>query len=268
MKSARLIQTVYGKPWNATIESWYALHQKVCSQAAPEMAPTSPLPLRPKFNLDGDPIAEMTIDGEGTATIPIIGTLAAGATPSEKFIYSLVAYEDIQADIAAARAAGAKGLRLLIDSPGGTVQGNYETAAAVADAAEEIPVIAQVIGMCCSAAYFIASGASAIIAPPSSIVGSIGTIYETQNVSEMLKNIGIEVNVFASGPFKGMGNVNKPLTDEQSTWIKSHVDYLATEFKSFVLQHRPNIQPSDMQGQYFTGKQAFAKGLIDATTRS
>ncbi len=69
-----------------------------------------------------------------------------------------------------------KAVFLDIDSPGGTVAGTPELAAAVASLNERKPVYAFSSGLMCSAAYWIASQARAIYATPSAQVGSIGVV--------------------------------------------------------------------------------------------
>jgi len=63
-----------------------------------------------------------------------------------------------------------------IDSPGGTVSGTMEAAAAVADLASKKPCIACVNTLAASAVYWIASQCSEIVISPSGDVGSIGAM--------------------------------------------------------------------------------------------
>jgi signal peptide peptidase SppA len=268
MISDRIISRFYGEPQNLTSEAWYAFHGRVMAQE-PFQLPKQPLAKRPTEDRYGDPIDQMEIVN-GVARIPIKGSmLMKGATPSDKWFLGWTAYEDIDEDLDQAVAAGVRRIVLDIDSPGGSVLGNYETAAKIAEIARgpgrRIPVEAYVSGICCSAAYFLASAANTIIAPPSAIVGSIGTMWETRNVAQALKQLGIEVNVFTSGIYKGMGHPAKPLTEEQEAFAKERVRMMAQEFKSFVTQFRP-IRAEAMEGQTFTGRQALQEQLIDATT--
>ena len=75
------------------------------------------------------------------------------------------------------------GILLRIESPGGQVAGIPEAAAAVARAAAKKPVVAYCEDLCCSAAYWIASQASSVIANASAIVGSIGTYIALTDLS-------------------------------------------------------------------------------------
>ncbi|MCF7675000.1 MAG: S49 family peptidase [Akkermansiaceae bacterium] len=92
-----------------------------------------------------------------------------------------------------------KAVFLDIDSPGGTVAGTPELAAAVASLNERKPVYAFSSGLMCSAAYWIASQARAIYATPSAQVGSIGVVQAVIDDSAALASEGIKVEVFSVG---------------------------------------------------------------------
>jgi signal peptide peptidase SppA len=96
-------------------------------------------------------------------------------------------------------------IALLIDSPGGTVAGTYELAAAVAAAAKQKRTVAYIQDLGASAAYWAASQASEVFASPTAYVGSIGTYGVLVDSSGMADRMGIKVHVVRAGEFKGMG---------------------------------------------------------------
>jgi capsid assembly protease len=113
--------------------------------------------------------------------IALIG-IYGGLTPRGSWYGS--SFSDIAA--AATRAGNdpdVAGIVLDVDSPGGTVSGTMETAAAVADAASKKPCVACVNTLAASAAYWIASQASEVVMVPSGDVGSIGAMIMHQDVS-------------------------------------------------------------------------------------
>src|SRR5215467_6271108 len=101
-----------------------------------------------------------------------------------------------------------------VDSPGGTVAGTPETAAAVRRAAEVKPVVAVANSLAASAAYWIASQASSLVVGPSADVGSIGVISAHIDRSKMLEDMGLRVTVVSAGRYKAEGNPFAPLSDE------------------------------------------------------
>ncbi len=149
-----------------------------------------------------------------------------------------------------------KAVFLDIDSPGGTVAGTPELAAAVKSLNERKPVYAFSSGLMCSAAYWIASQASAIYATPSAQVGSIGVVQAVIDDSAALASEGIKVEVFAVGKYKAMGAPGTPLTDDQRDLINSNLAEIAGEFHAAVLAKKRSIPAEAMEGQTFSGKQA------------
>lgn len=84
---------------------------------------------------------------------------------------------------------------LLVDSPGGAVDGTPEVSAIIAGLKK--PVIAFVDGYAASAAYWIASQTSLIVTNSRNYteVGSIGTLVVLTNESEYLKKEGLKVEI-------------------------------------------------------------------------
>ena len=74
------------------------------------------------------------------------------------------------------------------------------------------PVVASVQEVAASGAYYVSCAADKIVAQPTSIVGSIGVIFETFNISGTMDKIGVSSVAIKSGPLKDMGSPFKPLT--------------------------------------------------------
>jgi signal peptide peptidase SppA len=149
-----------------------------------------------------------------------------------------------------------KAVLLNIDSPGGTVAGTPELAAAVKALNEIKPVYAFSSGLMCSAAYWVASQARAIYATPSAQVGSIGVVQAVIDNTVALDKAGLKVEVFSVGKYKAMGAPGTPLTDDQRELIQSNLAEIAAEFHDAVLSRGRAIPAEAMEGQTFSGKQA------------
>ena len=146
------------------------------------------------------------------------------------------------------------------DSPGGYVDG-------VADAADVVtnmgkPVVSFAGGMCCSAAYWIASASDSIVANQSATVGSIGVYVVHEDLSGLAGQMGAKVDVIASGKYKGAGVPGTSLTPEQRALIQERVNKLAGRFKAAVLSDR-EVPEMAMEGQTFDGEDAVDVGLFD-----
>lgn len=146
------------------------------------------------------------------------------------------------------------------DSPGGGVCGVPELATAIAGI--EKPVVAFTDSMMCSAAYWLASGADAILASGSADVGSIGCYCAVLDESRFADRVGIKVNLLASGKYKGAGYPGTEVTQEQLDLFMDGVLATAEEFKAAVLEHR-EVPAEAMEGQSYGGKDAVGVGLVD-----
>ena len=194
-----------------------------------------------------DSIGSVSIEGPILRKPNLFARVLMGATGSDEIGAALT--EAGQRD-------DIKAVFLDIDSPGGTVAGTPELAAAVASLNKQKPVYAFSSGLMCSAAYWIASQARAIYATPSAQVGSIGVVQAVIDDSAALANEGIKVEVFAVGKYKAMGAPGTPLTDDQRDLINANLAEVAGEFHAAVLAGGRSIPADAMEGQTFSGKQA------------
>jgi signal peptide peptidase SppA len=113
-----------------------------------------------------------------------------------------------------------------MDSPGGTVAGTPETAAAVAQANGVKPVVAMVDTVCASAAYWVASQCSQIWAQPSAELGSIGVQGTHVDMSGALDQAGLKATIVRSknAPFKNEANPFEPLSEEALAALQASAD--------------------------------------------
>jgi len=194
-----------------------------------------------------DGIGVVAIEGPILRKPDIFARIFFGATSSDEIAGALreaAGRDDIKA------------VFLDIDSPGGTVAGTPELAAAVRDLDKRKPVYAFSSGVMASAAYWIASQARAIYATPSAQVGSIGVVQAVIDNSAALDKAGLKVEVFSVGKYKAMGAPGTPLTDDQRELISSNLAEIARDFHDAVRARGRAIPDEAMEGQTFSGKQA------------
>jgi hypothetical protein len=100
--------------------------------------------------------------------------------------------------------------------------------------------------------------------------GSIGVVAVHQEMSKMLKDIGITATVIRSGKYKALGNPLEPLSEEAKAEMKGQVDYLSNIFDQHVADQRGTtakvVNEKMGQGRVFIGQQAKDVGLVDAIT--
>lgn len=194
---------------------------------------------------------------DGIGTVAIEGPILRKPDIFSRVIFGACDSEEIGAAI---REAGERddirAVFLDIDSPGGTVAGIPELAAAVKALDTRKPVYAFSSGLMCSAAYWIASQARVIHATPSAQVGSIGVVQAIVDDSARLHAAGIKVEVFAVGKYKSIGAPGTPLTEDQRELIRGNLAGIAKEFHAAVLAGDRKIPAEAMEGQTFSGHQA------------
>jgi signal peptide peptidase SppA len=170
---------------------------------------------------------------------------------------------DIERAVDAAVASGAKGLLLSFDSPGGGVSGVPELAEKLAEVNKTVPIVAYADGLCCSAAYWLASQASLIVSGKTAQSGSIGVYQAFLDRSREMELAGRKVELFSTGKFKGMGLTGLPLSDDQRAMLQSRVDQVFGWFKGAVAGGRGKVPDEAMQGQSYYGDDARKVNLVD-----
>jgi len=201
-----------------------------------------------------DGIAKITIRGV-MDKLPSLFLLLFGGTATAMVT---------QAVKKAAKDEEVKTILLVIDSPGGSVDGLAELADALYAARGEKRVIAQVDGMTASAGYYAASQANQIFAHRMDMVGSIGTIMMLYDFSKMFEKDGIEAVPIDTGEFKHAGWDGTEITREQRADFQRIVDAYFADFLAMIERGRtvPNLKEI-ADGRIFVGQEALDLGLID-----
>jgi protease-4 len=206
-----------------------------------------------------DKIAIIDVDGL-LANRRKSGWLRGGENPVSLFIEKL--------DKAAADES-VKAVILRLNSPGGTVAATDIMYHHVLEFKQQTgkPVIACVLGLGCSGAYYIACGCDGIIAQPSSVVGNIGTIFQTFSIAGTMEKIGVKAVTIKSGELKDMASPLHDLSDEERKVLEGIIRYHSEQFFEVVQKGREKIDEQKMadlsDGRVFTAGQALEQGLID-----
>jgi len=160
-----------------------------------------------------------------------------------------------------------KAIVLRIDSPGGGVvasQEIYEEVKKTRDSGK--PVVASMGALAASGGYYVACGASRLVANPGTLTGSIGVISEFLQLEEGLSKLGIGVKTIKSGKLKDAGSMTRKMTDEDVRYFQELMDDVHMQFISAVEEARSIDHDQAMalaDGRVFTGAQALELGLVD-----
>jgi protease IV len=153
-----------------------------------------------------------------------------------------------------------------IDSPGGTTAGSEELHDALRRVALKKPTVVVVDGMAASGGYIAAMAADHIIARNTSLVGSIGVLFQFPNVTHLLDTIGVKVEEIKSSPLKAAPNGLEPTSPEAHAAIEALVVDSYAWFKGMV-QDRRKLDGEALDhvadGRVFTGRQAIGLKLAD-----
>lgn len=162
---------------------------------------------------------------------------------------------------------GVETVMLLVSSPGGTSYGTPEFADAVRAAGKRKRVVAQVDPLCASAAYWISSAASEIVATPSADVGSIGVYMMHVDYSDHLDGHGIRVTMVKSGKYKAELSPYQRLSAEARDYLQGECDDCYRQFVSAVARGRGKtadiVASTFGEGRVMSAPRAKAVGMID-----
>jgi signal peptide peptidase SppA len=207
---------------------------------------------------------------DGVAILPINGPLLKGY---DAFIcwwfgyFSVDRLQDALVELAARSDVGVIVFRF--SSPGGIVTGIPETAQQIAELEKTGKfTVAFSDTMVCSAAYWLACHCGSFFATPSADIGSIGTYIALYDYSERLKAIGIKLELFRRGKYKGIGVIGKKLTSEEREFLDADVGRTNDRFTSAVRARRGKVADDTMQGQWFDGEEALSRNLVDDVVNS
>lgn len=153
-----------------------------------------------------------------------------------------------------------------INSPGGTTAGSEQLYDSLTRLKAKKPLVVVVEGLAASGGYITAIASDHIVAQQSSLVGSIGVLFQYPNVSELLKTIGVKVEEVKSSPLKAAPNGFEPTSPEARAALDALVKDSYAWFKGMVKERR-GMDDTQLEkvadGRVFTGRQAIDLKLID-----
>jgi len=165
-----------------------------------------------------------------------------------------------------ARSNLARAVIVHVDSPGGTTAGSEQLFNALAGVREKKPLVVVVDSLAASGGYITALAGDHIIAQQTSLVGSIGVLFQYPNVADLLEKLGVKVESVKSTPLKAAPDGFEPTSPEARAALNSIIQDSYSWFKGIV-QDRRRLNDSQLQtaadGRIFTGHQAIDLKLID-----
>jgi protease-4 len=142
-----------------------------------------------------------------------------------------------------------------INSPGGTTAGSEQLHDSLMRLKEQKPLVVVVDGLAASGGYIAALAADHIVALETSLVGSIGVLFQYPNFTDLLKTLGVKVEEIKSSPLKAAPNGFEPTSPEARAAIEAIVSDSYFWFDE-MLQRVAD-------GRVFTGRQGLSLKLVD-----
>lgn len=153
-----------------------------------------------------------------------------------------------------------------INSPGGTTAGSEQLYNSLARLKAKKPLVVVVEGLAASGGYITAIAADHIVAQQTSLVGSIGVLFQFPNFTDLLKTVGVQVEEVKSSPLKAAPNGYEPTSPEARAALDSLVKDSYAWFRGLVKERR-GMNDEQLEkvadGRVFTGHQAVDLKLID-----
>ena len=205
---------------------------------------------------------------EGVALIRIEGMILSGQSGFSPFAGVSAGSDDIVKQIEkASEDKEARAILLRVNSPGGSAAASQEIYNAVTRAKKAgKPVIVSMADVAASGGYYVSCPADVIFADPATVTGSIGVIALHEDLSGLLKKIGVETETIKSGKLKDMGSPTGPLSDEARQVYRAYINQVFAQFVNAVAEGRGMKKEAVLalaDGRIYTGEEAKKNGLVD-----
>jgi protease-4 len=219
------------------------------------------------------PLTEKVIAGKGRdklLVLDISGIIMGGETGSplsDRKKPSLIARVREALD-RARQDAHVKAVVLRVNSPGGGVTASDILYHELKTFKQEtgVTLVAHIMDVGASGAYYAALAADAITAQPTSVTGSIGVIMYRVDATGLMQKVGIQTVEIASADKKGIGSPFRPLSDDERKIFQGFIDSLYGRFTVLIAEERrmtPDAVKKMADGRIFTSREAQEGGLID-----
>jgi protease-4 len=195
------------------------------------------------FPSQTDPLQEFTIEGKTSEKIlllPIRGVISDSPQQGLLRTQPSTVQEAVSHLRKAEKDPEIKAVVLQLNSPGGSVTASDVLFNEILQFKERTgrPVVAMMMDVAASGAYYLALSADVIVAHPTTLTGSIGVIFIRPKLTGLMEKIGVAVEVSKSGPNKDSGSPFRATTPEETIIFQEMTDHLAKRFVNLVQKQR------------------------------
>jgi capsid assembly protease len=264
---SHLIAYVTGTCWALTAEKIAIIQEVLEMRAAGERFTAAELRARIADGHAQQGARAGAARAGNVAIVPIYGVIAHRASQVAPSTGG-TSVEGIRQRLQAALAdPNVSSVVLDVDSPGGSVDGIPELAAEILSGRQQKPIVAVANTRMASAAYWLASQASEVVASPSADLGSIGVYGVHEDRSAALAKKGIKTTLISAGKYKTEGHPYAPLSEEAAAAMQSRVNDYYGMFTGAVAKGRrarlDTVRNGFGEGRTVGAPQAVRLGMAD-----
>jgi protease-4 len=205
--------------------------------------------------------------GPKIAVISGVGAITTGRSSWSASGEVLGAETIIEAFDEASEDETIKAIVFRIDSPGGSALASDLIWHAVERAKQAKPVVVSMSSVAASGGYYVAAGATKIVAHPATLTGSIGIVFSHANVQGLLDKLGINTEDIGRGRYAQLFATSKSWSSAERQQVQRVIEALYHTFTRKVAAGRAlSVEEVDHigGGRVWTGVQAKEHGLVDA----
>jgi protease IV len=215
-------------------------------------------------NLSSSP---MGIGQPVIAVVSAEGDIMTGSSTASVGSQTINSDDVADALYAAAADNSVKAIVFRINSPGGSDTASEQILAAVRAAKAVKPIVVSMGTYGASGGYWVSSEASAIVAEPSTLTGSIGVFGGKLVIGPALAKFGVDLrDLSVGGPYANADGSSQPFTPQQQAIFAASIDRVYDGFVQRVAIGRhlsPDRVRQIARGRVWTGAQAKDLGLVD-----
>jgi protease-4 len=205
--------------------------------------------------------------GPAIGVVSAEGDITTGSSGAALGPQAIDADEVAAALYAAAEDSSIKAVVFRLNSPGGADTASEEILAAVRAVKAAKPIVVTMGTYGASGGYWISSAASAIVAEPSTLTGSIGVFGGKLTIGPALAHFGVDVrDLSVGGQYADADSPTGEFTAAQRAAFSGSVDRVYDGFIQRVATGRgmtPDQVRTIARGRVWTGAQAKGLGLVD-----
>jgi protease-4 len=229
----------------------------------------------PQVNLLGGydrPLTEYTLQGSGADKVLLLNITGSISNQPRREGFSRkpgLVQEVVSRLRKAEDDDGVKAVLLMVNSPGGSTTASELLYHEIVSFRKETgkPVVALFLDVAASGAVYCTLGADWIMAHPTTITGSVGTIFISPKVGGLMDKVGVNVEIHKSGRNKDITSPFRPSTPEEKKILQAMIERVNDRFLALVRKHR-QVSDRDMEvvatARVFNAAQAEDMGLVDA----